>query len=154
MSFGARMSYWVVFLTPALQEKAPFRARKRLRMVGACDGVPLNMALQLKASRHYLLFSRALCRSLGAELGGTLEIQFTLVDHTRVEVPEELRLELKRRPDARARWATLSPGAQRGLSYRVDSAKSDDTRLRRAAEIAASLEDGIVPGRGATTRRN
>ena len=56
-----------------------------------------------------------------------------------VEVPDILATALGRSADARRVWERLSPGKRRGLAYRVQSAKTDGTRVRRVNEIMESL---------------
>lgn len=146
---GGTMSYWVVFLPPSLQKRAPFSAKKKLRMrgvVGGPGGRPASMAWQLSGGRHYVMFGRATAKSLGLALGQRVALAFDLVDDDDVDIPEELRELFAQEPDWRKLWAALTPGKQRGLAHMVRSVKSPELRAQRAVDVMRAVEEGNVPG--------
>ncbi|MEM6954269.1 MAG: YdeI/OmpD-associated family protein [Myxococcota bacterium] len=59
-----------------------------------------------------------------------------------VSIPDELALALEANPAAEARWAALTPGKKRTLSYGVERAKRPDTRHRRAQKVVEELVSG------------
>jgi uncharacterized protein YdeI (YjbR/CyaY-like superfamily) len=58
-----------------------------------------------------------------------------------VTVPEDLRRELDRRPDAAAFFATLDSRNRYAILYRLQDAKRPETRARRLAEFVTMLEE-------------
>jgi antitoxin component of MazEF toxin-antitoxin module len=64
-----------------------------------------------------------------------------------VDVPEELAEALRQEPAAAACWAAASPGRQRGLAYRVASARQLQTRADRAVAVVRELLAGPPPRR-------
>jgi hypothetical protein len=149
LEIGGTMRYWVVFLPAKLQKKAPFAAKKKLRMrgvVGGPGGKPVSMAWQVSRGRHYVMFGRALARSLGLALGHSVDIAFDVVDPDDVDVPEELREALYQEPDWEKLWSALTPGKQRGLAHMVRSVKSPELRAQRAVDVMRAVEAGNVPG--------
>lgn len=146
---GGTMRYWVVLLPPSLQKKAPFSAKKKLRMrgvVGGPGGRPVSMAWQLSSGRHDVMFGRATAKSLGLALGQRVALAFDLVDDDDVDIPEELREAFAQEPQWRKLWAALTPGKQRGLAHMVRNVKSPDLRAQRAVDVMRAVEDGNVPG--------
>lgn len=148
-TIGGTMRYWVVFLPGSLQERAPFKERKKLRMrglVGGPGGKPVSMAWQTSHGRHYVMFGRARAKSLGLVLGHKVDISFELVGDEEVDVPEELREALEQEPDWQRLWASLTPGKRRGLGHMVASVKSPELRAQRAVDVMRAVESGSIPG--------
>jgi uncharacterized protein YdeI (YjbR/CyaY-like superfamily) len=61
---------------------------------------------------------------------------------SRAEVPEDLRAELDRRPEAKAFFETLSSQNRFAIIYRLGEAKRPETRARRLAQFVEMLERG------------
>ena len=143
---GGRMSYWVVFRPRSLQGRPPFDARRRLRMRGVAGGKRVSMAWQLSSGRHYVMFGRALARSLRLSLGSKIELAFSIVPDADVEVPAELREALRQEPSWRAAWKALTPGKQRGVAHLVRSVRAPELRAQRAVDVLRAVAEGTVPG--------
>jgi uncharacterized protein YdeI (YjbR/CyaY-like superfamily) len=93
------------------------------------------------------MLSPALLRSIGASVGSIVSLRFRLVPASVVETPAELVEAIAADPKAGARWNSLTPGKQRGLSALVNSAARPETRQRRAFDLAAILASGAeLPG--------
>lgn len=143
------MRCWGVFLPAALQKRAPFSAKKKLRMrgvVGGASGKPVSLAWQVSNGRHDVMFGRGAAKSLGLALGETVELAFDLVSEHDVDLPDELREALDQEPTWKELWSALTPGKQRGLAHMVRTLKNPDLRAQRAVDLLRGLEDGIVPG--------
>jgi uncharacterized protein YdeI (YjbR/CyaY-like superfamily) len=59
------------------------------------------------------------------------------------DVPDELTAALAEH-DAKAAWAALTPGKQRGLAYPGRLRQNPETQQRRAAEIADAVKAGDI----------
>ena len=140
-----RMVYWVIYLSNKLAKISPFAEGRRARMRGTLETTvtkSVSLAWQISKGRHYLLIGRPLARTLRVSLGDRVTVAFSLVTDNAVTIPAEIAEALRQEPAWRSLWDALTPGAQRGLAYRVDSAKLPETRARRAVEVLRDLEDG------------
>jgi uncharacterized protein YdeI (YjbR/CyaY-like superfamily) len=59
----------------------------------------------------------------------------------RLEEPPELAAALDAVPGARANWDRFAPSARKGILWWVVSAKKDETRARRVAEVVAKAAE-------------
>ena len=59
-----------------------------------------------------------------------------------IEVPDDLRRELRARPRARATFEGLNSQNRYAILYRLHDAKRPETRARRLAQYLAALEQG------------
>ena len=66
-------------------------------------------------------------------MGDALQVALA-PDPDQVDLPGELAKELEAWPVAAAAFARLRSGRQRGIAYRIDSAKRAETRLQRAMQ--------------------
>lgn len=65
---------------------------------------------------------------------------WTILDRSEaLELPDELATALARRPGGVEAFDALKPGMRKQLIYQVDSAKRDETRERRAEDIARKV---------------
>ncbi len=141
--FGT-MAYTVVYLPRELERELPLDEYPRLRINGEVADRPIEGAWQPGGERSdgrwYLMVPRKFMQQASLSLGDEVEVRFEIADQDHVDVPAELRAALDQNDAARAAWAQLTPGKQRGLAYRVDSAKRAETRARRVAEVLGELE--------------
>jgi uncharacterized protein YdeI (YjbR/CyaY-like superfamily) len=70
-----------------------------------------------------------------------------------LKVPLELRKALAANAVARTHWRGLSEGKRKQFLYRLASARRDETRARRVAEIVAMVEQRISPAQASIERR-
>ncbi|MEM6451227.1 MAG: YdeI/OmpD-associated family protein [Cyanobacteria bacterium P01_D01_bin.105] len=73
------------------------------------------------------------------EIDNWLTVRFQIDDQDAVDVPDLLNQALSQEPQAKATWDRLSPGKRRGLAYRVSSAKTEPTQMRRVAKVIEML---------------
>jgi Bacteriocin-protection, YdeI or OmpD-Associated/Domain of unknown function (DUF1905) len=111
------------------------------RIVITLQGVASRRALFRNASGgHYVLVGNALVKQLGLRAGQLLPVRIEPdPDPTAVDVPDELEAGMAWEPRARAVFAALPPGKQRWLCQQVDTAKTDATRVKRAAQTVQRL---------------
>ncbi len=122
----------VVPVPPALVQALGGQPNQRVLVT--LNGHLLRRGLLPRADgSRYLLLGKLVCQKLGVAVGDQLAV--TLApdpnpDH--VDLPDELAEGLDAWPEAAAAFARLTPGRQRGIAYRIDSAKRAETRLQRA----------------------
>lgn len=133
--------YTVVFLDDRLHEHLPLKEHPRLRASGEIGDIPFDGAWQPVRGRWYLMLAKQLLRDGELEVGDTVPVRFRVEDQNSVDVPKELERMLASDSRLRRVWDALTPGKQRGLAYRVASAKTAPTRTRRLHEVAESLRE-------------
>lgn len=131
--------YTVVFLPGELAEKLPLEQYPRLRISGEIGEHPFEAALSPVRGSWYILLSRKMLRTLGAALGDAVEICFDIADQDAVDVPRVLKDALSANEEMRHLWKAQTAGKQRGLAYRVASAKTPATQAKRISEVFGIL---------------
>ncbi len=63
-----------------------------------------------------------------------------------IDVCDEFLIALEQDPDAMERWEELTPGKQRSLAHHVSSAKREETRIKRALDLAMKLRTRTLHG--------
>ncbi len=132
---SSRYLYTVVWLPDAVAAQLPLTEFPRLRITGEANEVEFDAALMPVAGRHYLLFSRAMLRTMGAAVGDHVALAFRIADQEAVDIPAALAQALAEDEELSNLWDQQTAGKKRGLAYRVASAKSPATQARRIAEI-------------------
>jgi len=137
------MTFSVVFLPAKLAKELPLDDYPRLRVDGAVNETPFNLALQPTGGKKkwHLLMSKRFLKSCGAKLGDRVAVGFEIADQEAVNVPVELTAALETDNQAAHIWSELSAGKQRGFAYLVDSAKRSETRMRRADEVLQLIRE-------------
>ena len=138
VDFG-KYFYHGVFLPPVLEARLPFKRSPKLRMVGEINSMPIKAAWMPSGGRHYVLVSKKVLVRLGLSLGDTVRVAFDLDDPNRVDVPGILLDALEDNEDLSDAWQTLTPGKQRGHAYRISSAKTEPTQLKRIEQLTIEL---------------
>ena len=133
------LAYCVVWLPEALHAALPLAAHPKLRVAGEIAEVAFRGAWQAWRGGRYLMVPRAVMDERGLRIGDEVEVRFRVADQEAVDVPPALAALL--RVDAvRAQWERLTVGRRRALAHHVVSAKRDETRARRVAEVEAALD--------------
>jgi hypothetical protein len=149
--------YSVLYLPAELEPELPFALHPRLRVEGEVADVPVAGAwMPAGDGRRYFMVSPSVLRTAGLRLGQVVDMRFRVDDQDRVDVPDALTAALRADPEADAAWRALTPGRQRGLAHLVQSARTEPTQRRRAADIAAALRAGDLtrfgpPSKGRTS---
>ncbi len=144
-----RYRYTVVYLPENLANELPFGSGKRLRVRGEMDDYAFHGAWNPAGGRWYLMVPKHVLQAGGYQVGDWLSVRFHLEDPDAVDVPQELREALDSDRKAQKAWDGLTAGKQRGMAYRVDSAKTVPTRQKRAAAVLEELrgeKDAVRPG--------
>ncbi|MEO0911576.1 MAG: YdeI/OmpD-associated family protein [Pseudomonadota bacterium] len=136
---SSRYLYTVLWVPDGVAARLPLAEYPRLRVTGEIGEHPFEAALTPVRGRWYILLSKALLKAVGAQVGDSVEVRFEVGDQAAVDVPPTLKAALAEHTAMRALWEAETPGKQRGLAYRVASAKSEATRARRVEEVFAIL---------------
>ncbi|MEM1098410.1 MAG: YdeI/OmpD-associated family protein [Planctomycetota bacterium] len=154
---SSRYVYTVVWLPEAMQADLPLTEYPRLRVSGEMNETEFTSALMPVPGqtvpgtqgkrRWYLPLSKKQLRAMEARLGSVLRVRFRVADQDAVEVPTVLAAALKNNAKMRKLWEGLTPGKQRGLAYRVASAKRAETQTKRVTEVFEILT-GVRDERG------
>lgn len=135
--------YTVLFIPPELKAALPFATYPRLRVEGEIADLPVEGAwMPAGDGRHYSIVAARVLRAVNGKVGTVLGMRFRIADQNAVDVPPELAAALMEDAQAYALWEALTPGRRRGLTHRIHSAKSADTRKRRTADVIALLKGG------------
>ena len=132
---ASRYVYTVVFCPDDIARALPLREYPRLRIRGEIEDAPIEAALNPAGGRWYLLLSKQRLREIGRRVGDTVSVRFSVTDQDRVEIPALLADALASSPELRTEWDRQSAGMQRGLAYRITSAKREATQVRRLDEV-------------------
>lgn len=145
------MRYTVVLLDEALHDALPLGAHPRLRVEADVGGVPLKGAWQPSRGRWYLMLPKAALKAAGLGIGDPVEVAFRVIPQDDVDIPPELEARLSAVRLLRRAWDAHSAGTQRGLAHFIESAKRQETRATRLAQVEAALR-GTAPLPWARTR--
>lgn len=146
--------YTVVYLPSAMVPQLPFDAHPRLRVTGEIADVPIEGAWQPAGDgRRYLMVPKTVFENAGVAVGDRVEVRFKVGDQDAVDVPDALHRALGADRDLMDKWRVLTPGAQRAFAYRVASAKTEKTIMKRVDEVAHMVREGLAYGKGGATRK-
>ncbi len=112
------------------------------------NGKTVRRAIQ--NSRHgeyFLLFGLRLMKEVGIGFGDELKLNLQPdPDPDHIELGEEFSEVLELDEEAAARFFSFTPGKKRGLALYVNNAKREETRIKRALEIAHKLKTYTLYG--------
>jgi hypothetical protein len=118
-------------------------SKGRFRMEGTMNGTPFNLAIQNdKELGKYFVISTPFLRELKCKPGEKVSVQFKLVSHEQLEIPEEFLAALEQDPDGHKIFYSFTIGLQRGLVHYIKSAKQIDTRIKRSLELIQKMKNG------------
>lgn len=146
-----RYRYTVLWLPAELVDALPLAKHPRLRITGEINDHPFDAALSKVRGRWYILLSKTFLKAIEAKPGDTVDVRFAIADQDAVNVPDVLSEALAANEALASLWSALTPGRQRGLAYRVASAKTATTQAKRVIEVAEFLR-GERPERATKTR--
>ena len=136
------MVHHVIYVPEAVSAKfrQPKGAVRVLCSVAGKEEFPC--ALNPRGNNYIIIASKALINShkLSPDVPFTISIRKDTNDG--LLLPEELNEVLDQDEWARTLFDKLLPGQKRGLIYYIRSAKSIDTRIKRALEIVDKLKTG------------
>ncbi len=118
------------------------------RLLVRINGYEMRRGLQgSRAFGSHLVVGLSLLKEAGVKLGDQVSVVIEPdPDPDSIDICDELLIALEQDPDAKKRWDELSPGKRRGIAYHVSSAKREDTRIKRALDMAMKLRTRTLYG--------
>lgn len=111
------------------------------RVIAVLNGKEFRRALTGRSDgTRCLIVGGPILRAIGATFGDMVAVLLRAdPDPDRVDIPDEFLAVLEEDAEARTRFREMTPGMQRSLCLHVASAKREDTRIKRALELAYKL---------------
>ena len=118
------------------------------RVIATLNGKDFRRALIGRGDgTRCLILGGPLLREIGARMGDMVSVSLVAdPDPDRVDLPEEFAAVLEQDDEAMARFASMTSGMQRSLALHVASAKREETRIKRALELAYKLRTRTLHG--------
>lgn len=140
------MRFHVIPLPEAVA--ARFLGAGHRRVIATLNGRAVRRAIQgSKAGGHHLVLGKPELRDCGIALGETVKVKLEIdPEPEAIDLSEEFREVLRQDAAARARWESFPIGRQRSLAHYLTGAKSSESRLKRAVEIAEKLRTHTLHG--------
>ncbi|MEZ4700501.1 MAG: YdeI/OmpD-associated family protein [Rhodothermales bacterium] len=125
-----------------------YTSRGIRRVIATINGCPFRRAIQRNANGESLVIVGAsMLREVRATFGDVVIVELAPdPEPDRIDLGDELTEVLEMDEEAAARFYSFSPGKQRSLAYHVTSAKREETRIKRALEIAHKLRTYTLYG--------
>ncbi len=135
---------WTFLILPK-DASAKLPARGMTTVEGLINGHPFRATLDPDGQGgHWLKVDRELREAAGAEAGDDVSLEIAPVaEEPEPEVPADLRKALAAaHPKARAVWSDITPVARRDWIQWIESAKREETRLKRIENGCDMLAKG------------
>jgi len=118
------------------------------RLIVTINGYSLRRALQgSKEFGSHIVVGLDLLRQAGAGLGDEVDVQIQQDPHPEhIDLCDELLIALEQDPEAMKKWESMTLGKKRSIAFHVSSAKREETRIKRALDIAMKLRTGSLHG--------
>ncbi len=118
-------------------------AGKRPPVVVTIKGYTYRSTVASMGGQFLIPLSAEHRKNSGAAGGERLEITLVLDNEPRtVELPAELHAALKKNTKAMQAYEKLPPSGKKKVVLMVNSAKAEETKMRRVAKIVADLKEG------------
>jgi hypothetical protein len=132
------------FLNLPKKASARLPSRGQVSVTGVFNGVPFSATLEPDGQgSHWLKVDARLREAAGAAAGDVIKLEIAPAEvEPEPEVPKELREALAAHPRAQELWAKLTPLARRDWVQWIESAKREETRLKRIESACDMLMGG------------
>ena len=112
------------------------------RVIATINGHEVRRAINSrKDGRRFLILGQPLLKEIGIELGDMVKVTLRVDDEPdRVDMVEEFKAVLDTDEEAAERFYSFTPGKRRSLELYVSTAKSVDSRIKRALELAEKIK--------------
>ena len=133
------------FLNLPKEASAKLPSRGMVSVEGTFNGLTFQATLEPDGKGgHWLKVERKLREAAGAEAGDVVSLEIVPVaEEPEPKVPAELRKALAAaHPKARAVWSDITPVARRDWIQWIESAKREETRLKRIKNGCDMLAKG------------
>lgn len=131
-------TYTILRLPPQIADDLAKRGTKRVE--GELAEHPINLALSRGAGVEgvFLWAGQSLLDRTSLFVGKVVEVRLRPAPDDLVDTPEDVLTALHQ-GDALARWGCLTPGKQRGLIYKISTAKTEPSRAKLITAMISSL---------------
>ncbi len=118
------------------------------RVIATLNGKPFNRAILGNADgERFLIVGLPILREIMAHLGDIVMIELKPdPEPDRIDLGIEFTEVLEMDEEAAERFYSFTPGHQRSMAYYVTSAKREETRIKRALELAHKLRTRTLYG--------
>jgi hypothetical protein len=125
-----------------------FRQARIKRVIATLNGRPYRRAIINNADgEQFLLIGNPILRDLRVHEGEIVVVELSAdPEPDRIDLGEEFAEVLELDEEAAARFYSLTPGMQRSIASYVTSAKRQETRIKRALELAHKLKTYTLYG--------
>ena len=140
----AKADSWTFLILPK-NASAKLPSRGMTAIEGAINGVAFQAVLEPDGQKsHWLKVHRKLSESARAEAGDVVTLEIApAAEEPEPQVPAELKKALaSAAPKARAVWSDITPIARRDWIQWINSAKQEETRVRRIKNACSMLAGG------------
>ena len=140
---GNAVDWTFVTLPGEASKKLP--SRGMVSVEGTFNGVAFGAMLEPDGKGgHWLKVSRALRESAGAEAGDMVSLEIApAAREPEPRLPADLRKALAfAHPSARVTWSDITPAARRDWIQWIESARREETRLKRISSACNMLAKG------------
>ena len=126
----------------------PLREAGIKRLIIWINGYELKHGLQGSVEfGSHLVVRLSLLKEAGVALDDEISVTIEAdPEPNAIDVYDEFLIALEQDPDAMTRWAELTPGKQRSIAHHVSSAKPEETRIKRAIDLAMKLRTRTLHG--------
>jgi ribosomal protein L11 len=123
-----------------------FGTKASIRIKGTVNGIPMDRALKPKGDgTHYIMINTELQRKAGLRKGSEAAISFTVNEKPdELEIPEELEAGFEMEPGSKELFDAHVPSVRRNVVYWIATAKTPETRAKRAAEMLRRIVTGTL----------
>ncbi len=128
---------WPVFYIPA-----SFAAdtKGRINVMATLDGAQFHGTLLPSRKGHYLVYSQAMRKHCGKEIGGTVHVLLEVENQPReLELPHELAAALTSSEAAMKKFESLAYYLRRDEINKINAAKTSPTREKRINALIDKL---------------
>ena len=138
-----RNATWTFLVLPA-NASAKLPTRSMTTVEGTFGSHPFQATLEPDGQgSHWLKVPRALREKADVDVGDLVALEIApSAEQPEPRIPADLRKALAGAPEAKAKWAGLTPVARRDWVQWITSAKQAETRARRIANTADMLLSG------------
>ncbi len=135
---------WFVRFPHSVEEE--FGTRSSVRIKGTMNGLPIDRALiPMGDGSHYILLNTEMRRKMGLRAGSPVAVIIAENDKPEeLDLPEELAACFEMEPEAQRLFEGHIPSVRRNVVYWIASAKTPETRAKRAAEMLHRIMTGTL----------
>ncbi len=134
VEFQGTFRNYALFIPADILSKLPQKGR--VRMEGTMNNYPFNLAIQSgKEAGKFFSISAPFMKSAKLKPRQVVIVNCKIADPEKLEVPEEFSAALELDEIAAKTYHSFTTGMKRSILHYITSAKSSDTRIKRALEL-------------------